>query len=91
MEQIVPMLAPGGRLNIFAGIYPKDQIHLDPNLIHYGEFVITGSADSTPKNMNKALEFIRVRDSKYRIVNQPFAPSGRIGKRFRNRKKSFRS
>lgn len=58
VEQIVPMLAPGGRLNIFAGIYPKDQIHLDPNLIHYGEFVITGSADSTPKNMNKALEFI---------------------------------
>ena len=58
VEQVVPMLAPGGRLNIFAGIYPKDQIQLDPNMIHYGEYMITGSADSTPINMNKALEFI---------------------------------
>jgi len=58
VEQVVPLLAPGGRLNIFAGIYPKDQIHLDPNIIHYGEFVITGSADSTPANMHAALNMI---------------------------------
>ena len=52
------MLAPGGRLNIFAGIYPKDQLHIDPNLIHYGEWVITGSADSAPVDFNHALEMI---------------------------------
>lgn len=57
-EQIVPMLAPGGRFNIFAGIYPKDQVHFDPNIIHYGEFIITGSADSTPENMHQALNLI---------------------------------
>ncbi len=51
-------LAPGGRLNIFAGIYPKDQVHLDPNQIHYGEWIITGSADSTPENMHRALTLI---------------------------------
>ena len=34
VEQTLPMLAPGGRLNIFAGIYPKDELHIDPNLIH---------------------------------------------------------
>jgi L-iditol 2-dehydrogenase len=58
VEQMVPLLAPGGRLNIFAGIYPKDEIHLDPNLIHYGEFVLTGSADSTQQDMLHALSFI---------------------------------
>ncbi len=58
VEQIIPTLAPGGRLNIFAGIYPKDQIHLDPNQIHYGEFILTGSSDSTPENMQRALSFI---------------------------------
>jgi len=58
VEATVPLLAPGARLNIFAGIYPKDEIRLDPNLIHYGEFSLTGSADSTPADMYRALTFI---------------------------------
>ncbi len=61
IESTVSLLAPGGRLSIFAGLYPKDQgmITLDGNAIHYGEFVITGSSDSTPQNMHQALEFIQ--------------------------------
>ncbi len=59
IEQTLPLLAPGGRLNIFAGIYPKQTIQLDPNLIHYGEYVLTGSADSTPQDMERALELIQ--------------------------------
>lgn len=58
VEQTLPMLAPGGRLNIFAGIYPRDELRIDPNLIHYGEYILTGSADSTPENMFRALELI---------------------------------
>lgn len=58
VEEAIPLLAPGGRLNIFAGIYPKDEMRVDPNLIHYGEFVITGSADSTPQNYQRALALI---------------------------------
>ncbi|HMR65497.1 MAG TPA: alcohol dehydrogenase catalytic domain-containing protein [Anaerolineae bacterium] len=58
VEQTLPLLAPGGRLNIFAGIYPRDELRIDPNLIHYGEFVLTGSADSTPQEMYRALAFI---------------------------------
>jgi L-iditol 2-dehydrogenase len=58
VEDVIPLLAPGGRVNIFAGIYPEDQIHVDPNVIHYGEFVITGSADSTPTDMQHALTLI---------------------------------
>jgi len=59
VEQTLPMLAPGGRLNIFAGIYPKDELRIDPNLIHYGEYILTGSADSTPENMHRALGLIQ--------------------------------
>jgi L-iditol 2-dehydrogenase len=58
VENTLPLLAPGGRLNIFAGIYPKDVLRIDPNKIHYGEFVLTGSADSTPANMHRALTLI---------------------------------
>ncbi len=58
VEETVRYLAPGGRLNIFAGIYPKDQVQLDPNQIHYGEWIITGSSDSTPENMHRALKLI---------------------------------
>ena len=58
VEQTLPMLAPGGRLNIFAGTYPKDELHIDPNLIHYGEYILTGSADSTPQDNFQALKLI---------------------------------
>jgi L-iditol 2-dehydrogenase len=58
VEQTLSLLAPGGRLNIFAGIYPRDELRVDPNLIHYGEFVLTGSADSTPQDMRQALKLI---------------------------------
>jgi len=33
-------------------------VQLDPNQIHYGEWIITGSADSTPENMHRALTLI---------------------------------
>ena len=61
VEQTIPLLAPGGRLNIFAGIYPKDEIRVDPNIIHYGEFVITGSADSSSKDFYRALNLIQTK------------------------------
>jgi L-iditol 2-dehydrogenase len=51
-------LGEGGRLNIFAGIYPVTPLEIDPNLIHYKELVITGSADSTPEDMHEALHYI---------------------------------
>ncbi|MBN1267154.1 MAG: alcohol dehydrogenase catalytic domain-containing protein [Anaerolineales bacterium] len=59
VEQLIPIMAPGGRLNIFAGIYPHDTVQIDPNIIHYQELILTGSADSTPIDMNHALDFIQ--------------------------------
>jgi L-iditol 2-dehydrogenase len=56
--QAADCLGEGGRLNIFAGIYPHTTLDIDPNLIHYKELVLTGSADSTPQDMFDALQFI---------------------------------
>jgi L-iditol 2-dehydrogenase len=51
-------LGYGGRLNIFAGVYPKDPISIDPNLIHYNELNLLGSADHTPIDYAEALNLI---------------------------------
>jgi L-iditol 2-dehydrogenase len=82
VEEIIPMLAPGGRLNIFAGIYPKDQLHIDPNLIHYGEFIITGSADSTPADFNVALNMIESGQVNTETLISHMLPLEELGKGF---------
>jgi L-iditol 2-dehydrogenase len=56
--EAVKALGYGGRLNIFAGIYPQDELHIDPNLIHYKELNILGSADSTSYEFREALKLI---------------------------------
>ncbi|KUO50089.1 MAG: hypothetical protein APF76_06385 [Desulfitibacter sp. BRH_c19] len=58
VSETAKALAIGGRLNIFAGIYPVDPISIDPNLIHYKELNILGSADSTSTDFYKALKMI---------------------------------
>ncbi len=80
VEQMVPLLAPGGKLNIFAGIYPKDEIRLDPNLIHYGEFSLTGSADSTQEDMLHALAFIENGQAKTGDLISHVLPLEELGK-----------
>jgi L-iditol 2-dehydrogenase len=82
VEEIIPMLAPGGRLNIFAGIYPKDQLHIDPNLIHYGEFIITGSADSAPADFNTALNMIESGQVNTETLISHLLPLEELGKGF---------
>jgi L-iditol 2-dehydrogenase len=58
VTQAAGCIADAGRLNIFAGIYPATPLEIDPNLIHYKELVVTGSADSTPEDMHDALGYI---------------------------------
>lgn len=82
VEQIIPYLAPGAHLNIFAGIYPKDEIHVDPNKIHYGEFVLTGSADSTPEDMHLALDMIESGQVKTEALISHLLPLEELGKGF---------
>lgn len=58
VEETLLALARGGRMNIFAGIYPKEPVSLDPNLIHYRELRVLGSSDSTPADFRQALTLI---------------------------------
>jgi L-iditol 2-dehydrogenase len=58
VETAAKLLGFGGRLNIFAGVHPADPIAIDPNLIHYNELVITGSADHTPIDYAESLNLI---------------------------------
>lgn len=58
VAQAAECLAEGGRLNIFAGIYPSVPLGIEPNTIHYKELIITGSSDSTPEDMHMAMSYI---------------------------------
>lgn len=58
VEQAIGLLGIGGRLNIFAGIYPETPVAVDANLVHYKEIILTGSSDSTPEDMHTALGYI---------------------------------
>jgi len=82
VEEVVRYLAPGGRLDIFAGIYPKDLVHLDPNQIHYGEWNITGSADSTPENMHRALTLIEAGEVKTEALVSHILPLEQLAQGF---------
>lgn len=75
-------LADGGRLNIFAGIYPAHPLQIDPNLIHYRELVITGSADSTAEDMHTALEYIETGQVQVEPLISHLLPLERLGEGF---------
>lgn len=59
VRSCMDLLGKGGRLNIFAGIYPQDNLVIDPNMIHYNELCLTGSADSTSRDFYDALGLIQ--------------------------------
>jgi L-iditol 2-dehydrogenase len=58
-EQALQMVAPRGRVSLFAGL-PKDAptITLDANLVHYRELSVVGAAGSTPAHNAAALGLI---------------------------------
>ncbi len=58
VEETLDVLARGGRMNIFAGIYPKEPVSLDPHLIHYRELQVLASSDSAPADFRQALSLI---------------------------------
>jgi L-iditol 2-dehydrogenase len=57
--EALEMLAPRGRLSLFAGL-PKDAptITLDANRVHYRELTVVGAAGSTPAHNAAALALI---------------------------------
>lgn len=48
----------GGRVNLFAGFSKDALAEIDPNLIHYGELVVTGASNAGRASHEKALQLI---------------------------------
>ena len=58
-QDAVRLAAIGGRICFFGGL-PKDKpmIHLDANLIHYKELIVTGSTANSTANCWRAVEIV---------------------------------
>lgn len=52
------MVAPTGRVDVFAGTYPPSTLSLDPNRIHYPQAVLTGTHDYTPHHFRLAARLL---------------------------------
>ena len=58
VQQAFQIVRKRGRVNAFAG-FPKGALsNVDPNLIHYGELVVTGASNSGRASHEKALRLI---------------------------------
>lgn len=54
-EQGLRLAGPGGRVVFYASLYPKGNIDLDWNRIHYQEIVIAGTEGCTHKDFHEAV------------------------------------
>lgn len=58
VDQALALARYRGRVNFFAG-FPKDRLsEVDPNRIHYGELMVTGSSNSTVDDHRAAVRLI---------------------------------
>lgn len=58
IEQGLSIMAKGGVLVIFAGVWPPVKLSIDPNIIHYNEISITGAESRTLDQFYRALMMI---------------------------------
>ncbi|MHB1006503.1 MAG: zinc-dependent dehydrogenase [Chloroflexota bacterium] len=58
METGIRAVRKGGVFNIFAGSPPNSTFALEPNLVHYGELIVTGSSGHTADHMRRAIDLI---------------------------------
>lgn len=58
IEDALRIVAPAGKIGIFAGTYPPTSIDLDPNRVHYGEITIIGIMEHTLHHFEQALKLI---------------------------------
>ncbi len=62
VEQSVEAVAKGGRVMVYAGIYPKDaKISINPNLFHNKEIILTGTVSQNREDWLEAVRMISLR------------------------------
>lgn len=62
-----------GVVNLFAGFPPGTALTLDPNAVHYGELVLTGSQNATTDQYRRALALLTILPEIDRIVTHRFS------------------
>jgi L-iditol 2-dehydrogenase len=74
-----------GVVNLFAGFPPNQSVPFDPNTIHYGEIVLSGSQNATSDQYRRTLALLRsvphideVVTNRYGIERSPEAYSSRL-------------
>jgi L-iditol 2-dehydrogenase len=72
MEAGIRAVRKGGVFNIFAGSPPHSTFPLEPNLVHYGELIVTGSSGHTADHLRRAVDLINrgVIDAKRLITHR---------------------
>ncbi len=61
IQQALNGMAKGAWLNLYGSVHPKGPIQIDPNLIHYNEWVVTGSFSHTNASFQQAVAMIASR------------------------------
>jgi L-iditol 2-dehydrogenase len=62
-----------GKINLFAGFDAGATVAIDPNLIHYGQFTITGASESRRRDYAEALDL---------VISGTIDPAGLLTHRF---------
>ncbi len=83
VRNCIDLMGIGGRVNIFAGIYPQDDLVIDPNIIHYKELNLLGSADSTQEDFVDALALIETGRVDTESLISDLVPLERLGEGFK--------
>ena len=61
IRQALDGMAKGAWLCLYGSVHPKGPIEIDPNLIHYNEWVVTGSFSHTSASFQQAVAMIASR------------------------------
>lgn len=85
VARALELARPQGIVNLFAG-FPKDKtVPFDPNLVHYGEVVLTGSQNATSEQYRRTVELLphvehidEVVTNRYQIEEAPQAYASRL-------------
>jgi L-iditol 2-dehydrogenase len=74
-----------GALNLFAGFPPNSSIPFDPNVVHYGEIILTGSQNATTDQYRRTVAMLasvphidEVVTNRYDVEHGPEAYASRL-------------
>jgi L-iditol 2-dehydrogenase len=78
-EQALDLARKKGRICYFASLpVGKSMLAIDSRKIHYGELVVFGSSDSTPRQVEKAVSILQGKDFPREKISNPILPLSEI-------------